>query len=285
MKRLINIFILIIVGLMQSHTSSASIWSWIDSIRQNSVTNFTYFFTIAEWEDTDSTPNPCYGLSACTIFISHRHDTSGSSGTGVVRSWGSGQNSYLLTSKTLGELGKGITSGFSLPYSSSTDHNGTVNYEECVAFFYASGRDLGTYVNGANSNSFSGYPILPGSICGVAPAPSGTCDFTQNTVTLDHGTLSRREIEGHTVTEPVNITCTSSENLKLYIYSGDKLPLRDDGSLYSELYLNDTVLGSDGLNVTVDNNATVNIKSVLKTNGTVSAGDFTGSTVMLISIE
>lgn len=277
--------IILLSGLSLSINVTASVWSWIDSITQNSSTNFTYYFTIADWEESDTAANPCYGLSSCTLFISHRHDTSGNSGTGVVRSWGSGQNAFLLSSKTIGELGKALKTTISLPYSGSTNHNGTVNFEECIGFFYAAGRDLGTYENGANDNSFSGYPILPSSICGVAPAPSGSCDFDQDTLTLDHGTLARQELDGHEVSETVNITCTTTETLKLYIYSAGNLPLRDDDSLYSELYLNDTVLGSNGLTLNVENNATVNVKSILRTNGTVSAGEFFGSTVMLISIE
>lgn len=282
MTRLITA-VLLVLGLIFSHISQASIWSWIDSITQNASTNFTYFFTIADWDESDTAVNPCYGLNACTIFISHRHDAAGNSGTEAVLSWGSGQNPYVLTSKTLGELGTGIKSTISFPYSSSANHNGAVNWEECIGFFYAAGKDLGSAP--ANDDSYRGHPISPNSICGVAPAPSGSCDFDQDTLTLMHGTLTRNELEGHEVTEQVNISCTTAETLKLFIYSADKVELRDDGSLYSEIYMNDNILGTNGFTIDVEDQVAVNVKSVLRTNGTVAAGEFSGSTVMLITVE
>lgn len=277
--------VLLISGLAFSHFSLASIWSWIDSITVNSSNNYDYNFTIGDWDENDSVANPCYGLSACTIFISHRHSNAGTSGTGVIRSWGGQVYPFLLTARTMGDLGKEIKATFPLPFSGINNHIGAVVNEECVGFFYAAGRDLGSYENGANTNSFSGYPLMPSSLCGVAPAPSGHCDFDQDTLTLMHGMLSRNELEGHEVTEQVNISCTTAETLKLFIYSADKVELRDDGSLYSELYLNNSILGTNGFTIDVEDQAAVNVKSVLRTNGAVAAGEFSGSTVMLITVE
>lgn len=289
MKRLIFATILL-SGLTFSHVSSASIWSWIDNVTTCSSSFrycFEYDFVISDWDENDSTPNPCYGLSACTIFISHRHNSNGTSGNRTIRAWGSGTYPEILSSETMGDLGKEIKTQLSLPFSGNTRHSSdtAIGTEECVGFFYASGRNLGNISSETNNTSFNGYPILPGSICGAAPPPSGSCDFTQDSVTLDHGTLSRKELEGHEATEQVNITCTTSQTLKLYIYAADKVQLRDDGSLYSELYMNNTTLGTDGFTLDVEENAVVDIKSTLRTNGTPESGEFSGSTVMLITVE
>lgn len=280
---------LLLYGLMSFNTSSAAIWSWIDSLETCS-SGFTYCynyqFTIADWDEEDTTANPCYGQSACTIFISHRHNSAGTSGTGVTRSWGSGSYPFLLTASTMGDLGKRFKAVFSLPFSNAANHTAnTVAVEECVGIFYARGTDLGNITSTTSNSAFSGYSLLPGSICGAAPAPSGKCDFTQDSLTIDHGTLSRKELEGHEATEQVNITCTTSQTLKLYIYAADKVLLRDDGSLYSELYMNNTTLGTDGFTLDVEENAVVDIKSKLRTNGTPEAGEFSGSTIMLITVE
>ncbi|MGC8400765.1 hypothetical protein ACP3P6_07780, partial [Enterobacter mori] len=69
------------------------------------------------------------------------------------------------------------------------------------------------------------------------------------------------------------------------IYSADNVQLRDDGSLYSELYMNDNVLGTSGFTLDVAEQENVVVKSVLHTNGSVAAGEFSGSTVMLITVE
>lgn len=281
--------IILLAGLGFSQYSSASIWSWIENLTECTATQtycYEYTFTIADWDSNDDTANPCYGLSACTLMISHRHFAVGTSGLGVVRTWGSGTYPFLTTAETMGELGASFKAIFSLPFSSTTTHRGNeVAAEECVGIFYAAGIDLGTNTSSQSESKYSGYPIMPNSICGAAPAPSGSCDFVQDSITLDHGTLQKTELEGHEVSSTVNISCTSSKTLQVYIYSADNVQLRDDGSLYSELYLNNNILGINGFTLDVTDEANVSVKSVLRTNGTVAAGEFSGSTVMLISME
>lgn len=273
---------------MFSHTASASVWSWIDNLTTCSTNTYCYDynFTIADWDENDETPNPCYGLNACTLLISHRHNAAGTSGRRAERTWGSGTYPFLTSAETMGELGKAFKAVFSLPFSSTTNHSAaTVATEECVGLFYAAGQNLGTNTSSVTTDAMQGHPLLPGSICGAAPAPSGSCDFEQDVLLLDHGTLSRRQLEGHEVSENVTISCTTSQTLKLYIYSADNVQLRDDGSLYSELYMNDTVLGTEGFDLDVQQQENVTVKSVLRTNGSVEAGEFSGSTVMLITVE
>ena len=289
MKKWLCAFLLL-GGGMFSNTSEASIWSWIDTLETCTSASFKYCydysFTIGDWDENDSTPNPCYGLTACTIFIGHRHNSAGTSGSGIVRSWSANTYPVITTSETMGALGAGIKAIFSLPFSSTTNHTAnTVATEECVGMFYAAGSNLGSNNSATNNGTFSGYPIMPGSICGVAPAPSGSCDFEQDVLNLDHGTLARQELEGHEASENVSINCTTSQTLKLYIYSADKVQLREDGSLYSELYLNDNVLGTTGFTLDVAEQENVAVKSVLRTNGSVEAGEFSGSTIMLITVE
>lgn len=289
MKRLLSIMILL-CGIGFSQAASSAIWSWIDSLTECTVSAtycFDYTYTISDWDTNDTTANPCYGLSACTIFIGHRHDANGTSGPKIVRSWASSATAYkyLLTEETMGGLAAKFKEHYSLPKSGTTRHSGNaISTEECVGIFYAPGESLGNLTD-VNSSKFSGYSTLPGSICGAAPAPSGTCDFVQDSITLDHGTLSKSELEGHQVSSTVNITCTSAKTLTLYIHAANDVELREDGSLYSELYMNDTILGTTGITLDVDSDAVVDVKSVLRTNGSVTAGEFSGSTVMLITIE
>ena len=71
----------------------------------------------------------------------------------------------------------------------------------------------------------------------------------------------------------------------MYIYGGDALSLKDDGSLISMMYLNDKKSESEGLTLTVSGSETVTIKSQLVTNGTVEAGEFSGSSVVVVTID
>jgi hypothetical protein len=281
---------LIILGLTFNHFAAAAIWSWINFLTENQQSawayDYTYDFTIGGWDEDDETINPCYGLTSCTVFIGHRHDAAGTSGSQAIRSWDAGVHKFLLSAKTMGELGREVKAIFSLPFTSTARHNAnSVTTEECVGLFYAAGSNLGTNNGEVNNASFSGHLLLPGSICGTAPAPSGTCDFDQNDITLEHGTLTRSELEGHSASAEVNISCTSEKTIQVYIYSADGVELRGDGSLFSELYINDSALSDSGFTLEVQDTISVNVKSVLRTNGTVAAGDFSGSTVMLITIE
>lgn len=50
----------------------AAIWSWIDSVVDTSgpiYNNYAYTYRIDAWDDDDDTPNPCYGLNACTLLF------------------------------------------------------------------------------------------------------------------------------------------------------------------------------------------------------------------------
>ncbi|MGC0850363.1 hypothetical protein [Pantoea agglomerans] len=288
MKRLIYPLVLVGISIF-SPGASAIVWSWIDSLATCSSTLaycYDYNFTIGDFEEKDTTPNPCYRLNGCTLFIGHRHNSAGTSGPRIRSSWGANVYPFLTTSATMGSLAIEFKKVFPLPFSSSTRHSGnSVATEECVGIFYAAGTNYGSYTSDTNNSGFEGHPLLPGSICGTAPAPSGTCDFDQDVLTLDHGTLTRRELDRHEMSENVSISCTTLQTLKLYIFSADHIQLRDDGSLYSELYMNDSLLASNGLTLDVEQQENVTVKSVLRTNGSVEAGEFSGSTVMLITVE
>jgi len=282
-------FVLFFLLTAYSLPSSAALWSWINTIEtcKDNTYCFDYNYTIADWDEEDQSVNPCYGLRRCTIFISHRHNTAGTSGPGIDKSWSSDRYPFLVDQQTMGGVAKEFKKIFSLPYTSTTRHasGAEVKTQECVGIFIAPSRNLGSVNSPTNNSKYQGYSLMAGSICGAAPPPSGSCDFALPTITLDHGLLTRAELDGHEVSENVTINCTTPQALKLYIYAANNLRLRSDGSLSSQLYLNDTNLGTDGLLMTVKSESLVNIKSVLKTNGTVAAGEFSGSTVLLITIE
>lgn len=138
--------LLLFLGMAFSHTASASIWSWIDTLKScGSNSCYDYTFTIADWDENDATPNPCYQLSACTLIIGHRHNVAGTSGPGIDRSWDAGSYPFLTTAETMGEVSQQFKAIFTFPYSSTTRHSGVaVNWEECVGFFTQRAKTLVT---------------------------------------------------------------------------------------------------------------------------------------------
>lgn len=279
------------VLMLFSANIMAAIWSWIDSVIDTSgaiYNNYEYTYRIEAWDDDDDTPNPCYGLSACTLFISHRHNEDGTSSYSVKNYYGTGGTGYyafLLTAKTMGELGSLMKPTLNLPITGTMTHSSDKTIpDECVGIFYAAGSNFGTGASSVN-NQFNGHPLLPSSVCGVAPTPSTTCNFDNDVINLEHGVLSSAEVEGHAVSGTVNITCSKVAELKLYMYPDSTIPLSDSGDFYSELYVDDVLIPTTGASYEVDYTRTLNLKSVLRHTGSVKAGSFSGSAIIVMELN
>ncbi|AOO58994.1 TPA: hypothetical protein PJH99_002932 [Raoultella ornithinolytica] len=269
----------------------AAIWSWIDSVVDTSgpiYNNYAYTYRIDAWDDDDDTPNPCYGLNACTLFISHRHNEDGTSSYSVKNYYGTGGTGYyafLLTAKTIGELGTLMKPTLNLPITGTINHSSDKTIpDECVGIFYAAGSNFGTGTS-SSDNQFNGHPLLPSSVCGVAPTPSSTCNFDNDVINLDHGVLPSAEVNGHAVSEAINITCSKVAEMKLYMYPDSKIQLSDNGDFYSDLYVDDALIPSTGVSYDVDYTRTLNIKSVLRSSGILQPGTFSGSAIIVMELN
>lgn len=163
--------------------------------------------------------------------------------------------------------------GLSIPLTGTVIHIGQSLTEECVGLF--SGEMLATETT-----------LLPGSVCGIAPPPTGGCTLPES-VTLDHGTLSTNNISGNTISQEITIECTKQIDGRPYIEGLDDGVLDlGDNSIYSTLSINNTKVTDRGVavNLLIGENS-LQIKSTLSVNGTPSAGSHLGQGIMILALE
>ncbi|NGH10026.1 hypothetical protein G5643_15085 [Serratia marcescens] len=139
---------------------------------------------------------------------------------------------------------------------------------------------------------FSGeYPTgsaisLPGASCGIAPPPGVECNISLQDI--DHGVLKPSAINGSTKSETGQLICNAGVTAKLTLGSGDSVHLYSNGVniIDSEVYINDVKVGGDkSVTITAINGITpIIIKSVLHSVSSPMGGEFSGSSVILMSL-
>ncbi|MGC6633364.1 adhesin, partial [Escherichia coli] len=82
--------------------------------------------------------------------------------------------------------------------------------------------------------------LLPGSICAIAPPPVGHCDVLTHSVELDYGNVGENELDNAVRSQTVNVTCNRDVSLQVVAtgMNNRQVPLRNDNSLYADLYIN-----------------------------------------------
>lgn len=234
-----------------SHITSS--YSYNGGVYYNAVIDY--------WDENDSTPNPCYNLTACKISFNHVHSENGEGGTPEKEAI---PNAYKYA--TIGELGTEFKKKWGLPYSLTIYHGGPINFRECAGIFY----------NG------DGTKLLPNSICKAAPPQELICTLTGDT-NLEHGNLLKGAVAGHKTSTTLKISCNMSALLSVYSYGSgtDNIQLSNDGSLESEITLNG-MNGKQGVDIEVklNSDSSINITSTLIQHGELTEGVFHGSGII-----
>jgi len=237
---------------------------------------FEYDYTIASWSDeSDAQPNPCY-MTLCYIFLDHRHTQDGMSGNRDAHQFKAIEISYM---KTIGDVRKAWIAQHPLPNIGTTEHAGEVLTNECVGLFYG---NTGLHPNGDT------LPIFPGSICGLAPAPTGHCQLSGD-VTIDYGSVTAAELNGKQASATASVTCDTAMPLDIWISNpqdgSDEVPLRSDKSIVAKLTLNGAS-AKDGqqIQTTAGTPVPLTITSEATVTGSPEAGEFSGSAVLFVSV-
>lgn len=227
---------------------------------------------VVYWDVNDNTPMTipsCVGNYYCNygIGIVGKSD-SGNSSMGCyvgttgrdVSSWGQIAAAYL--SKCGNHVYPVTGSGFSQESANAA--------KACIVY----GRKTGA---GAYFNAGIGC-------AGVSPNPT-ICEINDSYIELSHGTLNTDELDGHSVSRNVGITCNRNAMVKVYAYpntAGDVIPL--GRSISSSIKLNG-VSGRIGININVPGStAYFNLSSTLTTSSDVNAGEYSGSGVVILNI-
>ncbi|HCU0429592.1 TPA: hypothetical protein OUE92_001750 [Serratia marcescens] len=269
--------------------SWGAIYSYIKSATViNGKVNYDWGISAVDF--TDSTRNPCYGLSNCAIYISHRHDAMGTPGAAYTGWKNVPYNSCIAWSPTVGGAlsclrdhpsnvagtdGGGVSGIYlSPPLRGTTYHVGNVVTQECVGLFFSVTGTVG----------YSGA-LLPGSVCGIAPPPVGSCGMAES-IELDHSKLSEPEISGNTVAQQFFIDCNMPMNAKLYVSGASNGYVNlGDGVIKSLIKINGKVLSDAGVPVNLRKGAnSVGISSTLSINGLVRAGNYSGQSVIILAL-
>lgn len=263
----------------------ADIYSYITQADGN-PRNVYYTFTIASWDYSDATPNPCYNHRGCAVGIDHRHMANGQGGTPSAI-WEEG---CVPLAKTVGELGECLRDQRSragtandnaydvnlvLPFTAKTHHSGDALTQECVGIFYN--------LRGA---FYGDWDPMTGSICGIAPPPVGACGMPDS-LELNHGTLKASDVDGSKASAQIIIDCNMpiAAQLHLSLMSNNALPL-GDGSIRSAISMNQQPMTDRGIDIDLKTGGNVvSVDSVLSAAGKPASGDFVGQGVVVLSLR
>ena len=285
--RISTLFALLLLALPLA--SYSEIYSIIKKVTKSDET-YTYDYSIIQWDYDDIKPNPCYGSTSCYVAISHVHTRAGTSGITVAQ-WSVGGTPCLKSAKTLGELGRCLKISPSdikgthppylinvrlvIPFSGETYHSGVTAKSECVGLFWATKRiDIDT-----------GATLIPGSVCGLAPPPSGRCSM-QDSITLDHGHLSMDNVAGNVALQQVALSCSEPIKGKLFLAGLTGSTLSVGEGIKSTIEIEGTSLGSAGVSVPLKKGVNpLKITSTLSTVGKPAEGEHTGQGVLILTLE
>ncbi|HEJ9470145.1 TPA: adhesin, partial [Proteus mirabilis] len=119
------------------------------------------------------------------------------------------------------------------------------------------------------------------------PPPVGHCDVLAHSVELDYGNVGENELDNAVRSQTVNVTCNRDVSLQVVAtgMNNRQVPLRNDNSLYADLYINDKS-GEEGEAIFVAKGKMVSIQvsSKLRTNGHVAPGYFSGSGALILTL-
>lgn len=236
-----------------------------------------YYFVVSDW-GASSIPSPCIStnpdLTICLISIIARHSTGTSlADVGFYANWKiPARDPGATMGLMLDDLNK---KGLQIPLRGSilVDQK-NANSDICIGFTYAL---IGGTVGGGVG------PLGP---CVKVSLPTLQCEITGDS-TINHSTLPDDAVEGAQASTQLSLKCASATSVRVTTsyYNWFGVLLRNDGSLYSKITVNgkDATGGID-VNVADGQPTNLDITSTLRTRGTVAPGEFSGSTVVTVSL-
>lgn len=146
--------------------------------------------------------------------------------------------------------------------------------------------------NDQNTFCFNAASLSSGNdainlVCAIRAVPeTAGCDIQESQISIDHGALSANALNGHTATGELTVRCDGNGSAMLMAANPNpKLLLAPDGSLFTTL----TVGGKPLVQGVVVNagpgGGKVTLTSTLGTAGSPGAGQFSGSAVVVLSMQ
>lgn len=229
-----------------------------------------HFFVVSSWTAGEGTF--CNDMSAvrCNLYLS------GAQRPGEYQGLILGTDSWRITPTTSMDTVYSQMTGFSIPFQSSLFVPKGTKTTSTFCISFAQGY----------AYQGSGGVISPVGPCVKVKTPPLQCDITGNT-SINHRDVHEDAINGNEATTRLQLTCTGISEAVVTAAKEDALgvKLRSDGSLYSVLTINGQPAAA-GLKIKVDESlpANINLKSTLSQRKEVAPGEFSGSTVLTISL-
>lgn len=274
---------LLILALTYSLPAQANIFSYISKVEKVSGTSdgLVYIGEIERWTPMPGVANPCYNVSRCEVYISHRHNADG---TGGIASSRDPKLDDAYKYKTMDELREAFLKIAPLPYTFRVVHSGRVVTSECVGIFYGPSR--------GSSNH-----LLPGSICGAAPTAELVCDFEVDSIDFNYNQLAYNDVINNNTsvtkqTKSVKIECNYSSKVIISATTNDNgvIWLNKENTLQSFLKINNKP-ANELIELSITNKETASrytnlftLSSELKSVGKLKSGTFSGSAVIIIVV-
>lgn len=239
-----------------------------------------YNFTVNDWNTSDTSPSWCNESyvpqnALCSLWVVGA-PREGSLINAVDSSFRVRDMPMTLT---MGDLLKAmIEKGVNIPYNGSIliPHGTRVDSNFCLTFV----RTLATPNVGSFVHRFTGPPCTP------LPRPPLACQLTGRG-NIEHTNLTDVTVEGAQASTRFTLRCNGATQILISAGKENALGvrLRSDNSLYSRLTINDQA-AANGVPIRVNANQTTNfdVKSTLVTRGKVAPGNFSGSTVLTVSV-
>lgn len=278
------------MGLLLAQSASATIFSSIHSIEQASSLRsnlgtqlYDYQWTIQDWEttagsNTSAMPNPCYGLSVCSIAINLALDgRRGSSSAQANPQCGLTAADGTTRVRSMGELGELYKQKCALPISGHLQHTqqSAVHQAECVGLFYSTT---------GQRDAVDGQ-LLPGSRCLNTSAKAlGYCEFNLGYQNFNHGVLTPAQISSgrHSVTHEVMILCSRQTVAQVFLTLDSSIHLGSGISSY--ITTGNSAINGFRIQVQQGRHAIMPITSTLRSSGNITGGKFSGSATLIVTI-
>lgn len=225
-----------------------------------------YDYNIASADVNDTTSNPCYKVSTCSMMVAWYYAGNSS------YNWGNTyENRYypwVSSSKTMGEVGSAL---YKNNIIGSKGRSGVAGPIRCQFFGYMP--------NG-------GWPLrLPGTRCRPATIDPAQCHIDESNMNIDYGIVHSDRANGLVAQTVIHASCTQDMSIKVIDATGvgSTVNLRPDGSLKAKITINDVPMATGYSFTATPSGTALNIKAELVASGDVLPGDFNGVVILVIS--
>lgn len=120
------------------------------------------------------------------------------------------------------------------------------------------------------------------------PPPGPACSLVGTAVDISYGDIKAASVPGLKKSSDLYVKCTASATVKVTLigYTSSGIKLRADGSLTADVLVRDQPANLGSLEkIAANQTMNIPISSVLKVNGNLAGGAFSGSAVINVEIQ